>query len=45
VAVENDYRFDTDDGQKTLADLVDGRSQLLACNIMFGPAPAPAVPT
>ena len=29
--------FDTEDGKKTLADLFDGRSQLLAYNVMFGP--------
>src|SRR5205807_7075855 len=29
--------FDTDEGKKTLAELFDGRSQLLAYNIMFGP--------
>jgi len=38
VAVEKDYQFDTADGKKSLADLFDGRSQLLAYNIMFGPA-------
>src|SRR2546423_15617543 len=37
VRVEKDYEFDTQDGKKTLADLFDGRSQLLAYNIMFGP--------
>ena len=37
VPVEKEYEFDTDDGKKTLADLFDGRSQLLAYNIMFGP--------
>ncbi len=37
VPVEKDYVFDTEDGKKTLADLFDGRSQLLAYNIMFGP--------
>src|SRR5437016_9427609 len=37
VPVEKQYEFDTDDGKKTLADLFDGRSQLLAYNIMFGP--------
>ena len=37
VAVEKDYRFDTEDGKKTLAELFEGRSQLLAYNIMFGP--------
>jgi predicted dithiol-disulfide oxidoreductase (DUF899 family) len=37
VAVEKEYTFDTDEGTKTLAELFDGRSQLLAYNIMFGP--------
>src|SRR5690348_2263654 len=37
VPVENDYRFDTEDGTKTLAELFDGRSQLLVYHFMFGP--------
>src|SRR4051795_481406 len=37
VPVEQEYEFDTEDGKKTLAELFDGRSQLLAYNIMFGP--------
>src|SRR5215216_7816204 len=37
VPVEKDYEFDTEDGKKTLEELFDGRSQLLAYNIMFGP--------
>jgi predicted dithiol-disulfide oxidoreductase (DUF899 family) len=37
VRVETEYEFDTEDGKKTLAELFDGRSQLLAYNIMFGP--------
>ena len=37
VRVEKEYEFDTEDGTKTLAELFDGRSQLLAYNIMFGP--------
>jgi predicted dithiol-disulfide oxidoreductase (DUF899 family) len=37
VAVDKEYEFDTEDGKKTLAQLFDGRSQLLAYNIMFGP--------
>jgi predicted dithiol-disulfide oxidoreductase (DUF899 family) len=37
VPVEKKYEFDTEEGSKTLADLFDGRSQLLAYNIMFGP--------
>jgi predicted dithiol-disulfide oxidoreductase (DUF899 family) len=37
VAVQKDYRFETEDGTKTLADLFDGRSQLLVYHFMFGP--------
>jgi predicted dithiol-disulfide oxidoreductase (DUF899 family) len=37
VPVEKEYVLDTEDGPKTLAELFDGRSQLLAYNIMFGP--------
>jgi predicted dithiol-disulfide oxidoreductase (DUF899 family) len=37
VRVEKEYEFDTEDGKKSLAELFDGRSQLLAYNIMFGP--------
>ena len=37
VPVEKEYAFDAEDGRKTLAELFDGRSQLLAYNIMFGP--------
>jgi predicted dithiol-disulfide oxidoreductase (DUF899 family) len=37
VPVEKDYRFDTEDGQASLADLFGGRSQLLVYHFMFGP--------
>ena len=37
VPVGKEYEFDTEGGKKTLAELFDGRSQLLAYNIMFGP--------
>lgn len=37
VRVEKEYEFDTEGGKKTLAELFDGRSQLLVYNIMFGP--------
>jgi predicted dithiol-disulfide oxidoreductase (DUF899 family) len=37
VAVEQDYRFETAGGTKTLADLFDGSSQLLVYHFMFGP--------
>jgi predicted dithiol-disulfide oxidoreductase (DUF899 family) len=38
VRVEKDYRFDTDEGQRPLAELFDGRSQLLVYHFMFGPS-------
>src|SRR3989440_422254 len=37
VPIEKEYVFETQDGKKTLAELFDGRSQLLAYNVMFGP--------
>jgi predicted dithiol-disulfide oxidoreductase (DUF899 family) len=37
VRVEKDYRFDTDTGLASLADLFAGRSQLLMYHFMFGP--------
>jgi predicted dithiol-disulfide oxidoreductase (DUF899 family) len=37
VQVEADYRFEAEDGTKTLAELFDGRSQLLVYHFMFGP--------
>src|SRR5436853_5458528 len=37
VRVDKEYEFDTEEGKKTLAELFDGRSQLLAYNVMFGP--------
>src|SRR4029077_20268127 len=37
VPVDTEYQFGTAEGTKTLAELFDGRSQLLAYNIMFGP--------
>ena len=37
VRVDKEYRFETEDGTKTLADLFDGRSQLLVYHFMFGP--------
>jgi len=37
VRVEKDYRFDTDEGSASLADLFRGRSQLLVYHFMFGP--------
>jgi predicted dithiol-disulfide oxidoreductase (DUF899 family) len=37
VPVEKDYSFETDEGTKSLAELFDGRSQLLIYHFMFGP--------
>src|SRR4051794_17331681 len=37
VPVEEEYVFETEDGTKSLADLFDGRSQLLIYPFMFGP--------
>jgi predicted dithiol-disulfide oxidoreductase (DUF899 family) len=37
VAIEKEYRFETDEGTATLADLFVGRSQLLVYHFMFGP--------
>lgn len=37
VAVEKDYRFETTEGTRSLADLFGGRSQLLLYHFMFGP--------
>src|SRR2546430_6451538 len=45
VRVEKEYRFDTDDGTHTLADLFDGRSQLLVYRFMFGPSYEAGCPT
>jgi predicted dithiol-disulfide oxidoreductase (DUF899 family) len=36
VPVEKEYRFETEDGPRTLAELFDGRSQLLIYHLMFG---------
>ena len=38
VRVEKDYRFDTDDGEKGLDEVFDGRTQLLVYHFMFGPS-------
>jgi predicted dithiol-disulfide oxidoreductase (DUF899 family) len=37
VRIDKDYRFDTDEGSASLADLFRGRSQLLMYHFMFGP--------
>ncbi|HMD56726.1 MAG TPA: DUF899 domain-containing protein [Solirubrobacteraceae bacterium] len=38
VRMETEYRFETVDGTRTLAELFDGRSQLLVYHFMFGPS-------
>ena len=37
VPVEKDYSFETERGPRSLAELFDGRSQLLVYHFMFGP--------
>ena len=37
VLVDKDYRFDTEDGEATLADLFSGRSQLIVYHFMYAP--------
>jgi predicted dithiol-disulfide oxidoreductase (DUF899 family) len=37
VRIDKEYRFETDDGTASLADLFHGRSQLLIYHFMFGP--------
>src|SRR5215216_2302526 len=37
VRIDKEYRFDTDEGNASLADLFRGRSQLLVYHFMFGP--------
>ena len=38
VAIGKEYRFDADDGTRTLAELFDGRSQLMVYHFMYGPS-------
>jgi predicted dithiol-disulfide oxidoreductase (DUF899 family) len=37
VPLEKEYRFATQDGARTLAELFDGRAQLVVYHFMFGP--------
>jgi predicted dithiol-disulfide oxidoreductase (DUF899 family) len=37
VRIDKEYRFDADAGSVSLADLFQGRSQLLVYHFMFGP--------
>jgi predicted dithiol-disulfide oxidoreductase (DUF899 family) len=45
VRVGKEYRFDTDEGSASLADLFQGRSQLLVYHFMFGPDYAAGCPS
>ena len=45
VRVNKDYRFDTEGGNVSLADLFEGRSQLLIYHFMFGPDYAAGCPS
>src|SRR5277367_3767586 len=38
VGIDKEYRFETDEGSASLADLFRGRSQLLVYHFMFGPS-------
>jgi predicted dithiol-disulfide oxidoreductase (DUF899 family) len=45
VRIDKEYRFETDEGEASLADLFRGNSQLLVYHLMFGPdytAPCPS---
>ena len=44
VQVEKEYGFESDEGTKALAELFDGRSQLLVYHFMFGPEYAAGCP-
>ena len=45
VRVDKEYRFETDEGTASLADLFAGRSQLLVYHFMFGPGYTAGCPT
>lgn len=45
VRVDKEYRFDTDEGSASLAELFRGRSQLLVYHFMFGPDYAAGCPS
>ena len=45
VKVEKNYVFDSAGGKKTLADLFDGKSQLIVYHLMFGPEWKEACPS
>jgi predicted dithiol-disulfide oxidoreductase (DUF899 family) len=45
VRIDKEYRFETDEGSASLADLFRGRSQLLVYHFMFGPDYAAGCPS
>jgi predicted dithiol-disulfide oxidoreductase (DUF899 family) len=45
VQIDKQYRFETDDGPASLADLFRGRSQLIIYHFMFGPDYAAGCPS
>jgi predicted dithiol-disulfide oxidoreductase (DUF899 family) len=45
VPLEKEYRFETEEGTRTLAELFDGRTQLLVYHFMFGPSYEAGCPT
>src|SRR5215831_8280518 len=45
VRIDKEYRFETDEGKASLADLFRGRSQLLVYHFMFGPDYAAGCPS
>jgi predicted dithiol-disulfide oxidoreductase (DUF899 family) len=45
VRIDKEYRFETDEGSGSLADLFRGRSQLLVYHFMFGPDYAAGCPS
>jgi predicted dithiol-disulfide oxidoreductase (DUF899 family) len=45
VRIDKEYRFETDEGGASLADLFRGRSQLLVYHFMFGPNYAAGCPS
>jgi predicted dithiol-disulfide oxidoreductase (DUF899 family) len=45
VPIDKEYRFETDDGTRSLPKLFDGRSQLLVYHFMFGPSYDAGCPT
>ena len=43
LKIEKSYTFDTEQGRKTLADLFNGRGQLVVHHLMYAPSGVPAV--